>query len=128
MAGNNGAGDARQAAPPAPGDKRAEIYTYTFPHQVYSMNWTVRAALPAAEAWCTNEGLAGASPHHKSARTQLHCTTICHPLNTRLACTQVRKDKKFRLGVGSFIEDYHNRVDIISRALLLGGRAGTCGS
>eukprot|EP00271_Cylindrocystis_brebissonii_P010086 TRINITY_DN26188_c0_g1_i1.p1 TRINITY_DN26188_c0_g1~~TRINITY_DN26188_c0_g1_i1.p1 ORF type:complete len:341 (-),score=64.79 TRINITY_DN26188_c0_g1_i1:966-1988(-) len=45
--------------------KRAEIYTYEAPWQLYAMNWSVR------------------------------------------------KDKKFRLAIGSFQEEYRNRVEII---------------
>jgi hypothetical protein len=33
-------------------------------------------------------------------------------------CTQVRPDKPFRLAVGSFVEDYNNRVEIITRERL----------
>ena len=30
-------------------------------------------------------------------------------------CLQVRPDRPFRLALGSFIEDYNNRVEIIQR-------------
>lgn len=48
------------------GEKRAEIYTYEAPWQIYGMNWSER------------------------------------------------KDQKFRLAVGSFIEEYNNKVEIIT--------------
>jgi hypothetical protein len=53
--------------PPAAGNsKRKEIYKYTAPWTVYSMNWSVRP------------------------------------------------DKRFRLALGSFVEEYNNRVQIVS--------------
>ena len=41
------------------------------------------------------------------------CPLLSAPLARR--CLQVRPDKPFRLALGSFIEDYANRVEIVQR-------------
>lgn len=92
---------------------RAEIHTYDSPTLVYAMNWSVSGPNRAAGAGCRQ--VRGGNCLRSSAGEP----TLLLPLS--LALLQVRPDKPFRLAVGSYIEDYNNRVDIIARER---GRAG----
>lgn len=75
------------------GDKCAEIYTYESQDLVYAMNWSVSMLASAPAQRCANNYLS----------------------LTPLEILQNRRDKKFRLAVGSFIEKFDNNVEIITR-------------
>lgn len=77
------------------GERRAEIYTYESQNPVYALNWSV------------------SSPTRPGVVVQ--GTKLRHNFTGRRA-VQNRRDKKFRLAVGSFIEEYENYVEIITRA------------
>lgn len=80
-------------------EKRGEIYTYEAPCPVYAMNWSVRSFPPsrlffvAKRSWCTPPMARADAPNFPRS--------------------QVREDMKFRLAVGSFVEDVENVIEII---------------
>jgi len=76
------------------GDKCAEIYTYESQDLVYAMNWSVSTQELMLDT-CSFRLLRPAA----------------HGLPSFM---QNRRDKKFRLAVGSFIEELNNRVEIIT--------------
>ena len=79
------------------GERRAEIYTYESQNPVYALNWSVSSP---ARPNVVHQG-----------------TTLRQEANSQGTCAvQNRRDKKFRLAVGSFIEEYENYVEIITRA------------
>ena len=76
------------------GDKCAEIYTYESQDLVYAMNWSVSTQKMVLDT-CSFR--------------------LLRPAAHDLPCfMQNRRDKKFRLAVGSFIEELNNRVEIIT--------------
>lgn len=118
------------------GEGRAEIYTYESPHLVYAAGWSVSAA----GALLAKPGVVSCACACLPLRsTCLHRLQLCSMLcllpggaadPPRLASKhcmppalpmwlQVRPDKPFRLALGSFIEDYANRVEIVQRELLV---------
>jgi hypothetical protein len=85
----------------APGSRvtgSAEIYTYESASPLYAMNWSVSAA-----------GRAPSTPHGPTPLKYLALSlAVCDS-------AQVRKDKRFRLGLGSFREESSNYVEIVTR-------------
>jgi hypothetical protein len=69
----------------------------------------MRAATPhiARGAVAARTGAAGARAHADAF-------AAAHALRARRAACQERPDKRFRLAVGSFLEEYNNKVDIIT--------------
>ena len=114
-------------APPA----RAEIYTYESPGLLYSCGWSVSRGQQQRRCVCLPSnslpemdsivhdvvgfcGRACRALPRRHRHKHLPPPTTAAPATARLLL-QVRPDKPFRLAVGSFIEDYANRVDIIQR-------------
>lgn len=88
--------------------QRAEIHTYESQSLVYAMNWSVSAR--AAMRACALLPAVGLIVSRSACASRLLCWA------------QVRRDKRFRLAVGSFREELNNNyVEIISREL-----AGPC--
>ena len=85
------------------GERRAEIYTYESQSQVYGMNWSVRASHVASSLW---RFLMLRDRHRR----------YCAQAGGLAA--QNRRDKKFRLAVASFNEEYNNYVEIITRTVV----------
>ena len=99
-------------------DRRAEIYTYDSENIVYGLSWSVRPiSFPLlghyADAWkrlhvlmrscsCGNF-YKGADPMHERD-------------SVFMGWVQNRDKNRFRLAVGSFIEDHNNYVEIIECA------------
>lgn len=130
------------------GEGRAEIYTYESPNLIYSAGWSVSEAAiaPVLHSLLAvarlQEGcrLCPAVPLRPPAAAAVADgkPALCAPplpppppagppagppaLHALLLCwwVQVRPDKPFRLAVGSFIEDYSNRVEILQRESLPG--------
>ena len=121
------------------GEARPEIYTYESANLVYSCGWSVswppavshfdRLRRSPEEDWVLVWGLTVRSrpwcrgwgrrtPCPSSSRTAAHPAAAAAPAAPAVpdaACLQVRPDKPFRLALGSFIEDYANRVEIVQR-------------
>lgn len=88
---------------PTFGEKRAEIYTHESKDPVYGMNWSVR--FPSLRLiFLKADGPAFGS---------CACKLFLGVTQLRLF-VQNRADKKFRLAVGSFKEEYSNQVEIIT--------------
>ena len=83
------------------GERRAEIYTYESQNPVYALNWSVSSPTK----------LRLGATLLRACRSCLQKTS-----HMRHVPVQNRRDKKFRLAVGSFIEEYENYVEIITRA------------
>lgn len=117
MAGH-GAQSIGQHAPlfGATAGKRAEIYTYESSNLVYGLNWSVSGCyhlhVELCFAWI------------------ILTLTICSAAIASMVTTspfrhsQNRQEHRFRLAVGSFIEEYQNRIEIITCELL----CGSCGA
>ena len=123
------------------GDRKAEIYTYESDNVVYGLSWSV-CHPPCIVASLVYLRLTPWLRHHVSegliSRTLLciakfccvrgrglltNGATICAvPLLsswrnlTSCISKQNRRDKKFRLAVGSFLEERNNHVEVITRA------------
>lgn len=120
------------------GEGRAEIYTYESPHLVYAAGWSVSAARALAKPGVVRCACACLPLRSTCLRRLQLCSMLWLLLpaaGRRCPCTppclealhasclpmwlQVRPDKPFRLALGSFIEDYANRVEIVQRELLV---------
>ena len=91
-------------------ERRAEIYTYEAPHNVFAMNWSVRPSLCGMHS----RRVQGAHAARAAAAYVVLCTPCSHQLITVM--TQNRSDSSFRLAVASYLESYKNCVEIITRA------------
>ena len=92
-------------------ERRAEIYTYEAPHNVFAMNWSVGPCLSGGFP----AGFGAQTARPAPARVHL-CTRWSHQLTGDV--TQNRSDSSFRLAVASYMESYKNCVEIITRACL----------
>ena len=106
------------AAATAPGSQaRDEIFTWEAPHATYALGWSVRFFLFALGfRFPFFFSLQPSPPPKKNAQPPLF---LISPSSSYLSffTQQNRPDKPFRLAVGSFVEDFPNRVDIVTRAL-----------
>ena len=124
-----GGGRDTDAGPTAAAPSRDEIYSYEAAHTVYALAWSV--------SWKGSEERAGRCGAEETGDAlffplSVHLALPTRPLDTARAparppgrarlsllhnslffLCQCRADDPFRLAVGSFVEDYPNRVDVL---------------